>query len=104
MGPQGGPTPRRDGPPKRRPVPQMPAPLAPQFAPQSAPNMPYGQGSQSSVRHSRPSEFDYGMPSNAGMSASPNTGVNRHHSPPRVIPGSAERPVCVDFIYPLVLA
>ncbi|SRR6266702_1148889 len=98
MGPQDGPTPRRDGPPRRRPIPQMPTPLAPQ----SAPNMSYGQGSQGGVRHMRPSGSDYGMPSDAGMNASPNTAVDRHHSLPQAMPGLAERSVCDDFIYPFV--
>ena len=91
MGHQGGSAPRRDGPPKRRPIPQMPAPLAPQ----PAPNASYGQGPESGVRHRQPSEFDYGMPSNVGMNPS---------SSSRVIPGPAERPVGVYFMYPYVPA
>ncbi|KAH9179738.1 hypothetical protein EDB89DRAFT_1922920 [Lactarius sanguifluus] len=84
-----GSTPRRDGPPKRRPVPQMPAPLAPQ----SAPNISYDQGPQGSARHMQPSGFDYGVPSDAGMNASPNTTVDRRRSLPRAVPSSAERPI-----------
>ncbi|KAH9045441.1 hypothetical protein EDB85DRAFT_1906628 [Lactarius pseudohatsudake] len=84
-----GSTPRRDGPPKRRPVPQMPAPLAPQ----SAPNMSYGQGPRGSVRHMQPSGFDYGVPSDAGMNAGPNTAVDRRRSLPRAVPSSAERSI-----------
>lgn len=83
-----GSTSRRDGPPKRRPIPQMPAPLAPQ----SAPNRSYSQGSQSSVRHRRPSEFDHGMPRDAGMDDGPNIPVDRHYSPPEVISSPVERP------------
>src|ERR1700761_5315656 len=100
MGPQDGSTSRRDGPPKRRPIPQMPPPLAPQ----SAPNRSYSQGSQSSLRHRRPSEFDYGMPNDGGTDAGPNTPDDWQHSPPRVIPSLAERPVCVNYIYPFALA
>ena len=94
IGPQDSSTSRRDGPPKRRPIPQMPTPLAPQ----SAPSRSYSQGSQSSVRHRRPSEFDHGTPSDADMNASPNTPVDRGYSPPSVIPGLAERPVCDNYI------
>ncbi|KAI9448067.1 hypothetical protein H4582DRAFT_58607 [Lactarius indigo] len=83
-----GSTPRRDGPPKRRPIPQMPAPLAPQ----SAPNMSYGQGPQGSGRHKQSSGFDYGMPNDPGLNASPNTEVDRRRSLSRAIPSPAERP------------
>ncbi|KAH9062735.1 hypothetical protein EDB87DRAFT_257817 [Lactarius vividus] len=84
-----GSTPRRDGPPKRRPIPQMPAPLAPQ----SASNMSYGQGPQGSVRHMQPSGFDYGAPSDVGVNAGPNTAVDRRRSLPRAVPSPAERQI-----------
>jgi hypothetical protein len=74
----------------------MPAPLAPQ----SAPNRSYSQGSQSNVRHRRPSEFDHGMPRDAGMDDGPNIPVDRHYSPPEVISSPVERPVCVNSILP----
>jgi flagellar biosynthesis/type III secretory pathway protein FliH len=84
--PKVGSTPRRDGPPKRRPIPQMPAPLAPM----SYPNVPYSSGSRVTTRRRRPSESDNGISRDASFNANPNW----PRSSSQVMPNSIERSVC----------
>ncbi|KAI0004982.1 hypothetical protein BJV74DRAFT_880903 [Russula compacta] len=86
---KGGLSPRRDGPPKRRPIPRMPAPLAPQ----SKPNALYAHGSHPTVPRRQASESYDEMPRDAGQDANSN-GAHDMYSPSSspVIPSSAELP------------
>ena len=85
-----GPSPRQDGPPRRRPIPQMPAPLAPQ----SSANPPYTHISHSAVPRRRPSESDNRMPRHPSLNAAANPTPNWYPpSSQRIVPNYAERSV-----------
>jgi hypothetical protein len=88
----GVPPSQRDGPPRRRPIPQMPAPLAPQ----SGANAPYAYGSHSVAQRGRPSGSDYRMPRGASSNAASNPASNLYPRSSQTIPNSAERPVRID--------
>lgn len=90
---QGAP-PRHDGPPRRYPIPQMPAPLAPQ----PSMNTPYAHASYSTGPRRRPSESDNRMSRDTRLpvNAAPDTNYNRHQPPPQVMPISVERRVRID--------
>ncbi|KAH9965966.1 hypothetical protein BC827DRAFT_1181273 [Russula dissimulans] len=82
-----GPSPWRDGPPKRRPIPQMPAPLAPQ----SSANPPYTNISHSTVPRMRPSESDNRMPRHPSLNGAANSTPNWYPSSQQIIPNYVER-------------
>ncbi|KAI9508912.1 hypothetical protein F5148DRAFT_1191391 [Russula earlei] len=83
---KGVPPPRRDPPPKRRPILQMPAPLAPQ----SGTSVPYASRSQSMVQHSRPSEYDNPVLRSASLNAATNASSNWYLPSSQIVPNTVE--------------
>ncbi|KAI0284254.1 hypothetical protein BGY98DRAFT_948675 [Russula aff. rugulosa BPL654] len=84
----GGTPPQRDGPPRRRPNPQMPTPLAPQYGA----NPSYAYGPYSTAQRGRQPQSDYRMPRDAGLNAAPNPASNWYPRSSHLIPNPAERP------------
>lgn len=83
----GGQPSQRDGPPRQRPIPQMPAPLGPPYGV----NPSYAYGPYGTAQRGRQPQSNYRMPHDASLNAASNPASNWYPHPSQVMPNLAQR-------------